>query len=71
MATAKRVAKRLRNQMKYILRHPKIAPKRDHLRKGLHILPVDSYIIYYLPEAAEIKIVRVLIAAQDVQDKLS
>ncbi len=69
-AAAKRVAKRLREQMKYIMRHPKIAPGRDYIIKGLRALPVDSYMIYYLLENSEIKIIRVLHATQDVQNKL-
>jgi toxin ParE1/3/4 len=55
----------LKEKCTTLARFPLLGASRDRLAKGLRVFSVGNYVIYYRPEAATVRIQRVLHGARD------
>ena len=62
---ADRLLDRLNDAALSIVESPGMGVDRPRLSKGLKSFPVNSYILYYRVNAAELELVRVLSASRD------
>jgi toxin ParE1/3/4 len=62
---ADRMLDRIAQAMHRIADHPLTGRTRDELQSGLRSVPIQSYIIFYVPLPDGIRVVRVLHGARD------
>ncbi len=64
---ATKVLDDLESRFRQLVQFPHSGAPRPHLARGLRVVFCDSYAIYYLSQAGEIVIVRVLHGSRDVE----
>lgn len=57
----------IRSRLKVLESFPGAGRPRDDLHRGLRSWPIDRYVVFYISGESEIRIVRILHGARDVQ----
>ena len=66
LAAADRWLDHLNTQFRLLVTQPLIGRARDELAAGVRSLPMDRYVVFYVPNDDGIDVVRVLHSARDV-----
>lgn len=64
---ARRTVDLIRSRLKVLESFPGAGRPRDELHPGLRSWPIDRYVVFYTSDESEIRIVRILHGARDVQ----
>lgn len=64
---ARRTVDNIRGPLKVLESFPAAGRPRDDLHRGLRSWPIDHYVVFYTSDESEIRIVRILHGARDVQ----
>lgn len=64
---ARRTVDMIRGRLKVLESFPGAGRPRDDLHRGLRSWPIDHYVVFYASDESEIRIVRILHGARDVQ----
>jgi len=59
-------AARLDQEFRMLARQPNIGRERPELLAGLRSIPVERYVVFYIPTSRAIEVVRVLHGARDL-----
>lgn len=58
---------RVNGEFQMLARQPRMGRERPELFAGLRSFPIGSYVVFYLPRARGIEVVRVLHGARDLK----
>ena len=68
---ARRTVDLIRDRLKVLESFPGAGRPRDDLHPGLRSWPIDHYVVFYTSDEREIRIVRIIHGARDVQPVFS